>query len=179
MLSIAAILALQAAAPAAAAAQAPKPPACDTARHGEFDFWVGEWDVYPNLKDPAKAPLVAHSLIEKLYSGCAVRENWMPLKGTGGGSLNSVDPSTGRWHQLWIGSQPGRVEFDGGLADGKMVLTGWWSGIGGPGQDGMVRMTYTPIDPDTVRQHGELSTDHGLTWTTNFDFLYRRAKPAG
>jgi hypothetical protein len=71
------------------------------------------------------------------------------------------------------------VEFEGGPVAGKMVLTGNWRGINGPGQDGLVRMTYTAIDKDTVRQHGELSTDHGLSWSDNFDFIYRRAKPAG
>lgn len=157
----------------------PAPPACDAPTHAQFDFWVGDWDVYPNRGDPLRAPLVAHSRIEKLYAGCAIRENWMPLKGSGGGSLSAVDPATGRWHQVWIGSQPGRVEFDGGLAGKVMVLTGFWQGGNGPGQDALIRMSYTPIDKDTVRQHGEQSTDQGLTWTTSFDFIYRRSKPAG
>jgi hypothetical protein len=163
----------------AGAQAAPPPPACAEPVFGGFDFWVGDWDVYPNLKDPAKAPMVAHSKIERLYAGCAVRENWMPLKGPGGGSLNAVDPATGRWHQTWIGAQPGRVEFEGGRAGAAMVLTGWWAGVNGPGKDALIRMSYTPLDKDTVRQHGEQSTDHGLTWTTNFDFIYRRSKPAG
>lgn len=162
-----------------AATKPPRLPACDTLGHAQFDFWLGEWDVFPNLKDPAKAPQVARSRIERLYAGCAVRENWMPLKGAGGGSLNSYDPASGRWHQTWIGSQPGRVEFEGGLAGTAMVLTGFWAGVNGPGKDALIRMTYSPIDANTVRQHGEQSTDHGLTWTTNFDFIYRRAKPAG
>ena len=38
-------------------------------------------------------------------------------------------------------------------------------------------MSYAPIDRDTVRQHGEVSTDHGLTWTDSFDYIYRRTKP--
>ncbi len=170
------IAAQVAATPAPATIQS-RPPACDTAAHAGFDFWVGDWDVYPRTKDPAKAPLIAHSKIEKLYAGCAVRENWMPLKGAGGGSLNNLDLETGRWHQTWIGSQPGRVEFEGGLAGSKMVLTGLWRGVNGPGQDGLIRMSYTPIDKDTVRQHGEISTDQGLSWSDSFDFIYRRTAP--
>ncbi len=153
----------------------PRPPACDTAAHTAFDFWVGDWDVYPN---GAKA-LAAHSKIERLYAGCAIRESWLPLKGAGGGSLSNLDPATGRWHQLWIGSQPGRVAFEGGSVDGKMVLTGFWQGVNGPGKDGLIRMSYTADDKDTVRQHGEISTDHGLTWQTSFDFIYRRTAIPG
>ncbi len=164
---------------AGAAAPPAPPPPCASAAHGAFDFWVGEWEVYPNLTDPAKAPLIARSKIEKLYGGCAVRENWMPLKGGGGGSLNSYDAGSGRWHQSWIGSDGTRVEFEGGPAAGKMVLTGFWREVNGPGRDGLIRMTYTALDKNRVRQHGEISTDHGLTWSDNFDFIYRRAKPAG
>lgn len=151
---------------------APPPPPCMAPEFGQFDFWVGEWDVFPKGKDNQ----VAHSKIEKLYAGCAIRENWMPLKGPGGGSLNGYNPATKRWHQTWIGAAPGHVEFDGGFVGGKMVLTGMWAGVNGPGQDALIRMSYT-LQPDgSVRQHGEQSTDHGLTWSTNFDFIYKKRK---
>lgn len=145
------------------------PPACDSAQHRQFDFWVGRWDVYPTGKDQ----LVAHSLIEKLYAGCTVRENWMPLKGGGGGSLNMYDPSDQQWHQTWHDSSNARVVFDGALSDGKMVLTGPWKGVNGPGTDGIVRMTYSREAGGSVRQHGEVSTDKGATWSNSFDFTYK------
>ena len=181
MFSIAAalVIAQADAASAPTAAAPPAPPPCASPTRRAFDFWVGEWEVYPNLKDPAKAPLIARSRIENLYGGCAIRENWMPLKGSGGGSLNTYDPSSGRWHQFWVDSSGGKVEFAGGPVAGKMVLTGLWRGINGPGQDGLIRMSYTALGPDTVRQHGEISTDQGLSWNDNFDFVYRRVKPAG
>lgn len=161
-------------------ATAAPPPPCAAPVYAQFDFWVGDWEVFPNIKDPAKAPLIARSRIEKLYGGCAIRENWMPLKGSGGGSLNAPDPATGRWHQYWLDSSGGRVEFDGGLAPGgAMVLTGYWRGVNGPGKDGLVRMTYTRQADGSVRQYGQVSADQGLTWTDSFDFIYRRSKPAG
>lgn len=175
MSAFAAALLLPLAQAASAQATPPPRPSCDSAPYTAFDFWVGEWDVYQNGGDK----LVAHSRIEKLYSGCAIRENWMPLRGTGGGSLSNYEPSTGRWHQDWIGSVPGRVEFDGGPVDGGMVLTGWWPGVGGPGKDGLVRMTYTHNTDGSVRQHGEVSYDHGVTWSTDFDLIYKpHAAPA-
>ncbi len=164
----------------AGAAQPAPPPAkpCASALYQGFDFWVGHWDVYPNIKDAAKAPLIAHSKIEKLYGGCVIRENWMPLQGLGGGSINTPDPATGRWQQYWVDNQGSRVWFDGGLVGGKMVLTGFWRGVNGPGKDALIRMSYTRIDADNVRQLGELSTDEGQTWTVSFDFIYRRSKAA-
>ena len=157
---------------AQAAPPASPPPACTGPEHRQFDFWVGKWTVTPTGKPNA----VANSLIEKLYGGCAVRENWMPFKGTGGGSLNNY--VNGRWHQTWVDSSNARVDFTGGLTGGKMVLTGYWKGVGGPGKDALIRMTYSKNADGTVRQHGEQSTDHGLTWSTSFDFTYHPAAVA-
>lgn len=170
------LLALLALAPLPALAQAaPTPPAnCTAEEHRQFDFWVGEWQVYPTA---APDRHVANSVIEAVYNGCGIRENWQPLSLNTGGSLSYYDPTTRHWHQLWVGSNPGAVAFEGGLVDGQMVLVGFWQDYGGPGQNALVRMRYSLVDPNTVRQHGETSLDHGITWTTGFDFLYRR-KPA-
>ena len=157
-----------------ALAETPSDPACTAPEHRQFDFWVGYWDVYPT----GKGKLVAHSLIEKLYAGCTIRENWLPFTGDNGGSLNMYDPADKRWHQTWHDSQNSRVEFDGGLVDKRMVLMGFWAGVNGPGADGVLRMTYTPNPDGSVRHFGELSTDHGLTWAPNFDFTYKRSTAA-
>jgi hypothetical protein len=156
--------------PPAAAAASP-PPACIGPEHRQFDFWIGYWDVYSTNK----AKLVAHSLIEKLYAGCAIRENWIPLSPNAGGSLNNYVEEDLRWHQTWVDSSNSRVEFAGGLIEGNMVMLGFWRDVNGPGQDGTVRMTYTPNANGSVRQFGEVSTDHGLTWKTSFDFTYKRS----
>ncbi|GAA4039273.1 hypothetical protein [Parerythrobacter jejuensis] len=152
-------------------APAAAPPSCDSEAHAEFDFWVGEWDVYPNGQDTK----VANSRIERKHNGCAVIENWMPLRGQGGTSLNHLDPETGIWHQKWVGSSPGAVMFSGGVAQGSMVLTGNWPSPAAPHQ--LIRMSYTANADGSVRQHGEASTDHGLSWQTSFDFIYRPKDP--
>ncbi|HET9812312.1 MAG TPA: hypothetical protein VFP57_01455 [Sphingomicrobium sp.] len=156
---------------AVAQGNAPPPPACTAPEHRQFDFWVGHWDVYPT----GKQKLVAHSLIEKLYAGCTIRENWMPLNNNNGGSLNMYDPSDKKWHQLWQDSQNGRVAFDGGMVDGAMVLVGNWKGGGASGQDALTRMTYSRNADGSVRQFGEQSTDAGKTWSPAFDFTYRKS----
>lgn len=168
------LLAMQAAEPPAATPPLPTPPKCDTAAHAAFDFWVGEWDVFPQSPEGEESKdRIAQSRIERLHNGCAIRESWMPLTGAGGSSLSNLDPETGLWHQTWIGATPGRVEFSGGATDDRMVLTGWWPGVGGPGKDGWVRMTYSAREDGSVRQFGEMSEDHGLTWSAAFDLIYR------
>ena len=173
------LLLATAAAPALSQANPPPttaapPPACTAPEHRQFDFWLGYWDVYPT----GKPKMVAHSLIEKLYAGCTIRENWRPFSPGDGGSLNLYDPVDKRWHQTWQDNSNARVEFDGGMVGSKMVLMGFWAGVNGPGQDGLIRMSYTPNPDGSVRQFGEISTDHSLTWSPSFDFTYKRSKDA-
>lgn len=145
---------------------------CAAAERRQFDFWVGQWDVFATGTNR----LVAHSLIEKLYDGCAIRENWMPLNNAGGGSLSAYEPKAGKWRQTWIDSSGGLGQFEGGLQGSSMVIEGLWPNAAGPGRDALVRMTYTPGADGSVRQSGQQSTDGGKTWHPSFDFTYKSAK---
>ncbi len=151
-------------------AQTP-PPGCTSAESHQFDFWVGRWEVFPAASPQTK---IADSLIEKLYMGCAVRENWMPLatkaQGGGGGSLNAYNPATGKWRQTWL-DPGGFADFTGGWDGKAMVIEGVWPQPGHPAQ--MTRMTYTPLPDGSVEQAGSTSDDNGATWQPGFDLIYR------
>jgi hypothetical protein len=160
---------------ASCAEQADAAPAsqCASAEYRQFDFWVGSWDVYPT----GGSQLVAHSLIESVYNGCGVRENWMPLKVENtGGSLNSYVLAEKVWRQTWIDSSGARVDFKGGLIGTAMVLQGYWQDFIAPGKGALVRMTYSRGSDGSVRQLGEASEDNGKSWHSSFDFTYRPAK---
>ena len=146
---------------------------CDSEESRQFDFWVGEWEVYPAAQPETK---VADSLIEKLYAGCAIRENWMPLSGADGGSLSAYVSADKGWRQTWVDSSGGFVEFAGGFADGKMTIEGVWPQPGKPEQ--ITRMTYSVLEDGSVRQFGEASDDDGATWAPAFDLIYRRKAQA-
>lgn len=171
------ITAAASAATAAAQTAAPPPPrppaACTAPEHRQFDFWVGDWDVYRTGTETR----VGRNRIEKVYNGCGIREHWTPVRGPEGGSLNMYDPADKRWHQTWQDGANARVEFDGGFVDGKMILTGYWRGVGGPGKDALVRMVYTPNADGSVRHQGAQSTDHGLTWSSAWDLTYKPRQP--
>ena len=85
-MSLLVALLLQSAVPPTSSAKA-GPAGCDSPESHEWDFWVGSWEVRP----AGAEQVIAHSLIEKKYTGCAIRENWMPLGKEltgGGGSLS-------------------------------------------------------------------------------------------
>ena len=157
------VIALALAGQAAAAA-----PACATPEHRQFDFWVGRWTVTKNGNDK----VVAHSVIEKLYNGCAIRENWMPLSGQNGGSLSAWDPDLRKWRQTWVDSSNSWLDLQGGINGGAMQLSGIWRHAGGPGIHQHYRVTWSSLPGGKVRQLGETTPDGGKTWQTSFDFIY-------
>ena len=164
-----------AAAPLAAAAQSPPKPGagCTDAAHHAFDFWIGRWNVV-RTKDDQPA---GSSLIEAVYSGCAIRENWTDPTGFSGGSLNSYDPISGKWRQTWTDSANSWREFVGGIEDGKMVLVARRPLRTDPARTLLERMIFTPNADGSVRQFSDQSTDEGKTWTVRYDFTYRRVRP--
>jgi hypothetical protein len=152
----------------------PSPPAgCNTAESHQWDFWVGKWEVRPYGSDT----VIAHSLIEKRYAGCALRENWMPVGheiAGGGGSLSTYDPRLRKWLQTWVDSSGSRVDLQGGFAAGIMTIAGVWRDFRGVGQDALVRMRYERLRDGQVRQWADSSVDGGKSWKPSFDFRYRR-----
>lgn len=134
----------------------------------DFDFWVGDWTV----TNQANGRLAGHNLIELRHDGRVLVENYSTPGAYTGMSLNAYDGGAKRWHQCWMDSSGGVLDLYGGLAEGKMVLTGETPRTSGTRQ--LQRITWTPNPDGTVRQHWEQSTDGGKSWTTAFDGLYRR-----
>ena len=145
--------------------------ACDSPLHRQFDFWVGTWNVF----DAKSGDRVGSSLIQKLYGGCALRENWSQ-PGFAGGSLTIFDAQDGKWHQTWVDQLGARREFEGGVIEGKMVLTTKSRIRQVPDRPALVRMTFTPNADGTVRQYSDYSANDGVSWSERYDFLYKPAR---
>ena len=150
----------------------PPPHVCSSPQFRQFDFWVGRWEVF----DTRTGAAAGHSLVERLYDGCVIRENWSE-PGFTGGSLNHYSPSDGRWRQTWADSQGAWREFVGGMDGRRMVLV--WRTRAPRGKPGgaRVRMTFTPNPDGTVRQYSDLSADGGRSWSFRYDYTYRPVRP--
>lgn len=137
----------------------------------EFDFWVGEWDVYVT----GTKQLAGHSLIQMVSGGCAILENWDSPASTGK-SINFIDPNTNKWKQSWSGSYAnGNQEFTNGeYRDSAMHFDFETKDAKGNKVPG--HFIFYNQGPNQVRQFSESSPDSGKTWTTNYDFTYVRKK---
>jgi hypothetical protein len=143
------------------------PAACSAPEYHAFDFWIGDWDVF----DAATHQLTAHARISSVESGCALREEYRALDGSGGQSLSAWDAAQRVWRQHWISSRGAIVSLTGSLVGSSMILAGPESGTHAPD---LVRGGWTP-EPGGVREVGERSIDGGHSWQPWFDLHFRSA----
>lgn len=149
---------------------------CTDPVYRQFDFWIGEWDVF-NLKGQKSGD----SKIELILDSCIILENWTSTsvingRRYAGKSYNTYNAGNNKWQQYWVDNYGGVTEyFNGHYESGKMILE--TENI--RQKDGTYKiwkMTFFNLSPDKVRQFGESSTDAGKTWKTDFDLEYRRKK---
>ena len=134
----------------------------------QFDFWVGDWDVF-NLNGQK----VGTNSIQMFADGCGVMENWTDTVGGSGKSINYYDASTQKWYQHWIGSGGGALRYAGDFKENAMRFEGETVNNG---KKTWQRLTFFKIDENTVRQLSETSADEGKTWTVSYDFKYVKRK---
>lgn len=142
---------------------------CRGEEYRQFDFWVGMWEVHD-----ADGELVGHNEILRAARGCALLERWRGLGGGRGVSINTYDPDLERWTQRWVGDGS-TLWLEGGLEDGRMVLTGT-SPRSTPRGAVLDRITWMPLPNGRVRQFWEISDDSGATWSPIFEGFYSAAE---
>ncbi len=133
----------------------------------QFDFWIGDWDVFNQLGQKTGT-----NSVQQISEGCGLLENWTSTLKNNGKSINYYDPSTQKWYQFWIGSGAGALRFEGSYNNGAMRFEG--ETLGKDGKKTFNRLTFFKIDENTVRQFAEISNDDGKTWAVSYDFRYVR-----
>lgn len=154
--------------PAMSDAQSGPPPGCSGEHADDFDFWVGEWNVYA----PDDGPYQGQNSITKAHGGCLVSEHWTGSSGGPGESMNIYDPLIGAWRQVWV-SAGVFIDYTGGLnEEGAMELTGeiYYDGTG---QRAPFRGVWTPQEDGSVRQHFQQQGPEG-EWSDWFVGIYVR-----
>jgi tetratricopeptide (TPR) repeat protein len=138
----------------------------------QFDFWIGEWSVV-TAKDEMPA---GDSRIELTLGDCVIVENWTSKNSLyAGKSYNVYNTAEKRWEQFWVDNSAGMIHFYGGLKDGVMDF--YTQDQAQPdGTSNQRHLRFFPLGPDKVRQYSQASTDHGKTWTDEYDFIYMRKK---
>ena len=141
-------------------------PCSDLERAHEFDFWIGEWEVFSDGK------LAGTNSIRPILDGCVLQEMWSGAQGGAGSSLNFYNPRVDKWQQFWVWRNGTTLNLSGAFEEGRMVLQG--DSVSQSGEAIRNRITWTPNADGTVRQLWEVSKDQGESWQSAFDGLYKK-----
>lgn len=142
-------------------------PVCSAPEYRQFDFFAGDWDTY-DVAVPDT--IVARNHVTPMLGGCALREVYEQQDGMKGESFSVYDASRGIWHQSWVTNGGTVLLLEGGLKDGRMVLTA--PERHADGSTSLLRGIWWQ-EGTAVREKAERSSDGGTTWTPVFDIVFR------
>ncbi|RYZ25999.1 MAG: DUF1579 domain-containing protein [Chitinophagaceae bacterium] len=152
------------------AAQVQKSPCTTNPVYRQFDFWIGEWDVYA-----LNGKKAGDSKIELILDSCIILENWKSMNGNyAGKSFNTFNATTGQWQQTWVDNMGGSTEYLEGKSENNSII--FQTNPFAKDTVATRRLTFYKLSADKVRQHGEVTKDNGASWKTEYDLEYRRKK---
>ncbi|PWK54002.1 hypothetical protein [Pleionea mediterranea] len=143
------------------------PKACQSVEHRQFDFWIGDWNVYS--KD---GKLVGTNSITSSLNGCVLKEHYKTAKGYEGESFNLYDATTKQWHQTWVDNAGTLLQLDGVWNGQVMTLLG--KGLTRKGEPVTHRIQWRPQDNGDVHQVWDITKDGGQHWQSNFFGVYQK-----
>lgn len=127
---------------------------CSAEPFKQFDFWVGNWNVY-NVEDK----LIGTNKIVKMSNACAIQENWESKtsnsKGTSYNYYNGLDKS---WNQVWIDNNGGSLVLKGFFKNNQMILKS--DVVKNPKGNHYNQITWTQNSDGSVTQLWEVFNEH-------------------
>ncbi len=135
---------------------------CCNEAYQEFDFWLGEWEVFDSANN-----LIGWNTISYKQDSCLLQENWRSKASTGT-SYSYYDRKTGKWNQLWIDNAGGNLSLQGNIQSGSMTMYAQAS------DSSLHRIRWTPMDNGEVKQRWDVVSLNQNIITTLFIGYYRR-----
>lgn len=149
---------------------------CSRPEYRQFDFWLGEWEAFGTNGQKA-----GDSKISLILDSCIILEEWTSASVQqglryAGKSFNTYNSTTKQWQQTWVDNVGGTNEYMHGKFENQQII--FSSTPFKLSKDTMAirKMTFTNLSTAKLRQHGEISKDNGVTWSTEYDLEYRRTR---
>ncbi len=140
---------------------------CATPEYRQFDFWLGNWDVY-EFDGPDR--VVAHANVRKILHGCAIMEDFKNSSGPEGMSFSAYDEHRKVWQQSWVSDRPQVLVIEGSAESNAMTLSGREAIDGGRSR--LIRGVWRKVEGG-VRETAVTSLDDGKSWDPWFDLIFK------
>ena len=138
------------------------------AQNHQFDFMIGDWNIYTGHGTPNGAPQ-GHATFNSDLGACLIEEHNSETPDYRGWSFNSWSLVTQQWHRTYVDNEGHRIALSGGLSGKAMVMAGTQNSPSGPV---MIRVTWDPQSTTEVLQTWEFSRNGGTTWPMRREFSY-------
>lgn len=135
----------------------------------DFDFWLGEWDLYWNDS------LKGSNVITKEHNGNVIHENFVDFTtGFKGESWSVCDKNLKKWRQTWVDNNGAYIDLKGGITKVGMVL---FSEKFDGKKTIHYRMRFLNITKDSLDWEWSESGDEMKSWTVKWAIQYKRKQP--
>lgn len=150
---------------------------CSYPKFRQFDFWIGEWEVFGKNNNKA-----GDSKISVILDSCVILEEWTSASlqqglRYAGKSFNSFNKKTKQWQQTWVDNTGATTEYLTGKFENNAIIFTTNPFAFSKDTLAIRKLSFFNVEPNKIRQLGEISKDGGATWLTEFDLEYRRKKP--
>ena len=149
---------------------------CSGPQFRQFDFWIGEWDVFGKTGQKA-----GDSKISLVLDSCIILEEWTSANMQqglryAGKSFNTWNSASKEWQQTWVDNTGNTTAYTHGKFEDKKIIFNTDPFPFSKDTIAVRRLTFFDLGKDKVRQLGEITKDKGTTWATEYDLEYRRKK---
>lgn len=140
---------------------------CCSPAHDQFDFWIGEWEVFNT-----EGKKIGENQIEKLEANCLLSETWNAESGSSGRSMNYYNSSNDTWNQLWVSSSGNILKLNGKAGKNSMILKS--ETMNGENGKYINQITWSLNEDGSVTQYWEILDENGNFLSEVFKGIYRK-----
>lgn len=140
--------------------------ACCTEKYNQFDFWLGEWNVYDSNEK-----LIGINSIIKGSGSCLILEKWVEDERRGSSTVfyNSTDDS---WNQIWVDNSDFVLKLKGNFVNGIMTLKSEL--IEGNNKNYYNQISWIQNEDGSITQLWEIYDEHYIKISEVFQGIYKK-----
>jgi len=140
--------------------------ACCTENYNQFDFWLGEWNVYDGNEE-----FIGVNSITKQDGNCLIQEKWVndQRKGTSTLYYNNADNF---WNQIWADNNGFVLKLKGNMVEGIMILKSEL--IIGNNKKYYNKISWTVNNDETITQLWEIYNEKDIKISELFKGIYKK-----
>jgi hypothetical protein len=144
--------------------------ACCSDKNRQFNFWLGEWDVFNK-----KGVKVGENRIVSMLDSCVIQENWSG-SGQTGTSYNFYNKADDTWNQTYIDNSGTVLVLKGSFRNHQMILESEKVKSTQANFFYINRITWAKDSLNNVSQKWDIIDEKGNILQVAFDGTYKRKK---